>query len=123
LTLSPSLQPFHHVLKWQALATVAIAAGAAAWAGGHAALSAVLGGVVSLSASAVFAFVIALSRPTTAGGTLVVMFRAEASKILLILGEFWLVLATYKDIVLLAFFLTFVVAVLFNRMALLDRNS
>jgi len=51
------------------------------------------------------------------------MFRAEASKILVILGEFWLVLATYKEVVLAAFFLAFVVTVLLNRMALLDRNS
>lgn len=105
------------------MATIAIAALAGVWAGGHAALSAVLGGVVSLTASAVYAFVLALSRPTTAGGSLVAMFRAEASKILVILGEFWLVLATYKEIVPAAFFLAFVVAVLLNRMALLDRNA
>ena len=82
-----------------------------------------LGGVVSLTASAVYAFVVALSRPTTAAGSLAAMFRAEASKIVVILGEFWLVLATYKEIVLAAFFLAFVVTVLLNRMALLDRNS
>ena len=118
-----SLQPYRLVLQWQAIATFALAAVAGLLAGGHAALSALLGGVVSLSASAVYAFVLALSRPTTAGGTLVTMFRAEASKILVILGEFWLVLATYKDVVLAAFFLAFVVTVLLNRMALLDRNS
>jgi len=78
---------------------------------------------VSLTASAVYAFVLALSRPTTAGGSLSAMFRAEASKILLILGQLWLVLATYKDVVLAAFFVAFVVTVLLNRMALLDRSS
>ncbi len=76
-----------------------------------------------MTASAMYAFVLALSRPTTAGGSLVAMFRAEASKILVILGEFWLVLATYKDVVLATFFLAFVVTVLLNRMALLEGKS
>jgi len=35
----------------------------------------------------------------------------------------WLVLATYKDVVLAAFFVAFVITVLLNRMALLDRSS
>ena len=50
------------------------------------------------------------------------LFRAEASKILVIVGQLWLVLATYKEVVPVAFFATFVITVLLFRMALLDRN-
>ena len=63
-----------------------------------------------------------IGQPTSAGGTVVALFRAEACKILVIVGQLWLVLATYRDIVLAAFFATFVITVLLFRIALLDRN-
>ena len=50
------------------------------------------------------------------------LFRAEASKILVIIGQLWLVLTTYKDVVHVAFFATFVITVLLFSVALLDRN-
>jgi ATP synthase protein I len=39
------------------------------------------------------------------------MFRAEGIKILLIFAGLWLVLSSYKDIVHVAFFATFVITV------------
>ena len=52
-------------------------------------------------------------RRPAAGGTVArAMFRAEAAKILVIVGQLWLVLTTYKDIVPAAFFAAFVVTVL-----------
>lgn len=102
-----------------AVAGAAIAFG---WGGGHAALSAVLGGVVNMTAVVVFAVVYTLSRPKSAGGTVAALFRAEASKILVIIGELWLVLTAYKDVVPIAFLATFVITVLLFRVALLDRN-
>ena len=45
-----STRPTRYVLKWQAVATLAIAAVGGAWAGVNGALSAVLGGVVNISA-------------------------------------------------------------------------
>jgi len=77
------------VLVWQAAATVIIAAIAGAWVGFHGALSAVLGGVVNLSAGVVYAFVLAIAPGKTAGATMMALFRAEAAKILVIIGQLW----------------------------------
>jgi ATP synthase protein I len=117
-----STKPLRNVLKWQALATTAIAAIGGMVAGVHGALSAVLGGVVNMSAAVVFALVVAVSRPATAGGTVATLVRAEAGKILVIVLQLWLVLTGYKDIVLAAFFAAFVVTVLLFRMALFVRD-
>jgi ATP synthase protein I len=115
-------KPIRNVLKWQAIATLAIAVIGGMWAGVHGALSAVLGGVVNMSACVVFAVVVAISRPASAGGTVATLFRAEAGKILVIVLQLWLVLTGYKDIVLAAFFAAFVVTVLLFRMALFVRD-
>jgi ATP synthase protein I len=115
-------KPIRRVLQWQAIATVGLAAVAGFWAGGHAALSAALGGLVNITAVVVYAVVLAISRPTSAAGTVAALFRAEGFKILLILVQMWLVLSTYKDLVPAAFFAAFVVTVLLFRVALLDRD-
>jgi ATP synthase protein I len=116
-------KPFRTVFKWQALATLAIAAVAGALAGWHGALSAVLGGTVSLSAGVVFAFILGLSlgdgRPSGPERPLVAMFRAEAGKVLAIIVQLWLVLSTYKEVVYVAFFSAFVVTVIVFSMAIL----
>ena len=117
-----STRPIRYVLKWQAVATMAIAAVGGAWAGVHGALSAVLGGVVNISACVVYALLLALARPVSAGGTVVAVFRAEAGKILVIVLQLWFVLTMYKDIVLAVFFAAFVVTVLLFRMALIARD-
>ena len=117
-----STKPIRIVLKWQAIATLAIAVVAGVLAGVHGVLSAVLGGIVNLSACVVYAVVLGWSKPVTPGGTVVAVFRAEAGKILVIILQLWLVLATYKEIVPAAFFLTFVTTVLLFRMALLARE-
>jgi ATP synthase protein I len=110
------------VLAWQASATLVIAAIAGLWAGAQGALSAVLGGAINLSAGVVYAFVLAVAPGKTAGATVVAMFRAEAAKILVIIGQLWLVLATYKDAVLPALLAAFIVTVLLFRVALLVRD-
>ena len=117
-----STPAIRRVIRWQAIVTVAAAAVAFAWGGGHAALSAVLGGIVNITAVVVFAVVYTISRPTSPGGTVAALFRAEASKILVIIGQLWLVLTTYKSVVAIAFFATFVITVLLFRLALLDRK-
>lgn len=110
------------MLVWQASATLVIAAIAGLWVGANGALSAVLGGVINLSAGVVYAFVLAIAPGKTAGATMVAMFRAEAAKILVIIGQLWLVLATYKDAVLPALLAAFVVTVLLFRVALFVRD-
>ena len=116
-----STPAIRRVLRWQAIVTVAIAAVSLVW-GFHAALSAVLGGIVNIAAVVVSAVVYAISRPTTAGGTVAALFRAEASKVLVIVVQLWLVLTTYKDVVPAAFLTTFIVTVLLFSISLLDRN-
>lgn len=104
------------------MVTVGVAAISGLWGGGHAALSAVLGGVINISAVVVYAVVLGVSSPTSAGGTVAAVFRAEAAKILVIILQLWLVLTTYRDMVAPAFFATFVMTVLLFRLALLDRD-
>jgi len=117
-----STQPIRRVLKWQAGATVAIAVVAGLWLGWHGALSAILGGAVNFVAVVVYAVVLGLSKPSSAGGTVAALFRAEACKILVIIVALWLVLTIYKDVVPAVFFAVFVITVLLFRMALFDRN-
>jgi ATP synthase protein I len=117
-----STKPYRAVLLWQAVATLAIAAIAGLVSGVHGALSAVLGGVINLSAGVVYAFVLAVAPPRTAGGTIAAMFRAEGAKILVILALLWLVLSTYHDAVLPAFLAAFVVTVLLASVALFVRD-
>ena len=67
-----------------------MAAIAGAWAGGHGAMSALLGGGVNVAAGVVYAFLLGIglrARPVPDAGTsLVAMLRAEAAKILVIVG-------------------------------------
>jgi ATP synthase protein I len=110
------------VLLWQAAATLIIAAIAGSWAGVHGALSAGLGGMINLSAGVVYAFVLAIAPPKTAGATIAVLFRAEAAKILVIITLLWLVLSRYHEAVLPAFLAAFIVTVLLFRVALFIRD-
>jgi ATP synthase protein I len=117
-----STRPFRAVLVWQAAATLVIAVIAGLWAGVHGALSAVLGGVINMSAGVVYAFVLAIAPGKTAGATMVAVFRAEAAKILVIIGQLWLVLATYQEAVLPSLMAAFIVTVLLFRVALFVRD-
>ena len=122
--MTPPLKsrPIRTVLRWQALATIAIAAVAGLWAGPHAALSAALGGLVTLSSTIVYAFVLGIGPTASAGASIVTMLRAEGAKILVIILQLWLVLATYKDVVLAALFAAFAITVLLFSTALLARE-
>jgi len=82
----------------------------------------VLGGVVNLSAGVVYAFVLAIAPGKTAGATMMALFRAEAAKILVIIGQLWLVLANYREVVVPALLAAFVVTVLLFRVALFVRD-
>ncbi|HEX6138636.1 MAG TPA: ATP synthase subunit I [Casimicrobiaceae bacterium] len=104
------------------MATLAIAVVAGLWVGFHGALSAVLGGVINLSAGVVYAFLMMIRPPATAGATIVALFRAEAAKILVIIGLLWLVLSTYREAVLPALLAAFIVTVLLFRVALFIRD-
>jgi ATP synthase protein I len=117
-----STKPYVAVFKWQALATVGLALVAGLWAGGHGALSALLGGLVNITAGVVYAVVVFVGRRATAGHTVGTLFRAEASKILVIVVQLWLLLTTYGDVVMPAFLTAFVVTVLLSSVALFARD-
>ena len=119
-------KPIRTVLLWQFVATVAVAAIAGWWAGGHGAVSAALGGAVNLAAGVVYAFLLGVGlgakRIPDVGASLLAMFRAEAAKILVIVGGLWLALSTYKDLVPAAFFTAFVITVVVFSMAFFVRE-
>jgi F0F1-type ATP synthase assembly protein I len=116
VTALPNSRPFRIVFRWQAIATAGIAAIAALWAGWGGAWSALLGGAVSLAASVVFAVVLGLSlgdgRPSGPMKPLRAMLRAEAAKVIAIVGGLALALKTFDGIVHPAFFGAFIVAVI-----------
>ena len=119
-------KPIRTVLRWQVIATAAVAAVAGIVAGGHGALSAALGGLVNVVAGVTYGWLLGWRLGATAvpdaGSSLVAMFRAEAGKILVIIGGLWLALSTYPDIVLPAFFTAFVLTVIVFSMAILVRE-
>jgi ATP synthase protein I len=119
-------KPIRTVLLWQAVATLAMAAIAGVWGGGHGALSALLGGGVNLVAGVVYAFLLGVglrAKPVPDVGTsLFAMLRAEAAKILVIIGGLVLALMTYRDLVPAAFFTAFVVTVIVFSMAIFVRE-
>jgi ATP synthase protein I len=85
----------------------------------HGAISALLGGFVSVASSFAFAVIVSRHKGFSAGGTLRTALRAEAVKIFVIIMLLWLVLVAYKEVNTLVFIGTFVIAVIVNSMALL----
>jgi ATP synthase protein I len=115
-------KPIRSVLRWIVYATVASALIAGVWEGRHGAASALLGGLVNLTAGAAFGWIATRAKPASAGETLRVLLRAEATKIALIIAQLWLILANYQQVVLLAFFATFTVTVIVFSMAFFVRQ-
>jgi len=119
-------KPIRTVLKWQLVATAAIAVIAGLWAGQQGMISAVLGGLVNVVAGVVYAFLLGLGQRARSvpdvGSTLIALLRAEAAKILVIVGGLWFVLSGYKDVVLPAFFTAFVITVIVFSMAFFVRD-
>jgi F0F1-type ATP synthase assembly protein I len=119
-------KPIRTVLLWQLVATLAVAAIAGLWAGAQGAVSAMLGGGVNVAAGVAYAFVGGIglgSRPVPDVGTsLMAMFRAEAAKILVIVGGLWLALSSYGNLVPAAFFTAFVITVVVFSMAFFVRD-
>lgn len=120
-------KPIRTVLWWQTIATAVVAVVAALGAGKEAGISAVLGGAVNVVAGVVYAFLLGWglrSRPVPdAGESLLAMFRAEAGKILVIIGGLWAALTMYRDVVAAAFFTAFAVTVIVFSMAFFVRDE
>jgi ATP synthase protein I len=116
-------KPIRAVLWWQLLATTALAVVAGTWMGAEGALSAALGGTVSVASGLAAAIVASRGKAQSAGGIVFAALGAEAVKIGLIVVLLWLVLAHYRDVVVAAFLGTFVVTVLIFAMAFFVRDT
>jgi ATP synthase protein I len=116
-------KPIRTVLRWQGVATAALTLTAGALAGVHGALSAALGGAVSIFSGLAAAVVAARGKPGSAGGVIFVALGAEAVKIGLIVVLLWLVLMMYEGVVVMAFIGTFVVTALVFAMAFFVRDA
>ncbi len=84
---------YSKAVRWQVIATALVAIASFAFAGVHAALSAVLGGVAVIVGSYAGVAVTAKSRGTDPSGLLITLLKAEAIKIIVIV---LLLLAIYK---------------------------
>ena len=115
-------KPIRTVLRWQLLATAASMLIAGSLMGLNGALSAALGGVINVTAGAVFGLVATRSRKSTAGEVMLALFRAEAAKVVLIVAQLWLVLTSYRELLPAPFFGTFVLTVIFFSLAIVVRD-
>jgi len=115
-------KPVRTVLRWQLIATAALTLAGGVLAGVDGALSAALGGAVSICAGWVSAVVAARGKARSAGEVLFGALRAEAVKIGLIVILLWLVLAAYEDVVAPALFGSFLITVLIFTMAFFVRE-
>ena len=119
------LKSFRTVLRWQLAATVVMALVGGLLAGLHGAISVLLGGAVVSVAAGVSMIVASLGARTSAspGGALLAMLRAEAVKIAVMVLLMWLVLSSYKDVVILGFIGSFIVSVGILATAILANDS
>lgn len=117
-------KPIRTVLLWQLYTTVALAVIAGIFEGGHGAMSAALGGTVSMVAGLGFAAVIqGLGKSRSAGGALVTALQAEAVKLGLAIILLGVVLASYKDVVPSLCVGSFVLTILVFSMAFFVRDN
>ncbi|HKW79393.1 MAG TPA: ATP synthase subunit I [Casimicrobiaceae bacterium] len=114
--------PLGRIAGWQLAAAFAVAAVAFLWAGPHGALSGLIGGLVSISAGVGYGVIVRLGRIGTAADTVRTLIRAEAAKITLIVLQLWLVLTTYREIVVAALLAGFVVTILVSTAAIAMRD-
>ncbi len=115
-------KPIRVVIRWQCLATVALTLLAGVLAGVHGALSAALGGAVSVSAGWASGMVATAGREQSAGGILVTALKAEGVKLGTIAILLALVLAVYAEVVVLAFLGSFMATALIFSMAFFVRE-
>lgn len=117
------LRPIRTVIRWQLVVTAILALVGGLLAGVHGAASAALGGLVSVFAGLGFVAVVGLHRGHSAAEALLTALRAEAVKIALLVLLLWLVLTTYRDVVVLGFIGSFAVTAVIFGMAFFVRDK
>ena len=112
-------RPLRTVIRWQILFTIIAALASGLLIDLNGAISALLGGFISVTSSFAFAVIVSRHKGFTAGGTLRTALRAEAVKIIVTVLLLWFVFVNYEEINTLVFIGTFAIAVIVNSMALL----
>ena len=115
-------RPVLTVLKWQLVATTALALLSGLVAGWHGAASAVAGGAISITAGLSAAAVASLGGSRSAGSVVMGALRAEAVKLGMALLLLWLVLTNYAQAVVGALIASFVVTLVIFAMAFFVRD-
>ena len=110
-------RPLSIVLRVQLLLTLIVAVVFGFLSDLHGAISAMLGGIVSLISSAAFAVIISRHKGYAAGEAIRTAVRAEIVKISLIVILLWVVFKSYESVNAFAFIGTFVLTVLAHSMA------
>jgi ATP synthase protein I len=111
------------VFWWQALATALVMLVAMVVAGVHGAVSAALGGSVSMVAGVAAGLLLQRRKAKVAGDILFVAISAEAVRIGLMLGGLWMIFATYDKVVSGSLLGAFIVTVLIFSMAFFVREN
>ena len=115
-------RPIRTVVAWQLAATAGLAALSAVLAGEQGAVSAALGGGISIVAGLPAAVVASRGKAGSAGGVVVGALAAEALKLGLAVILLWLVMANYDAAVVAALIGAFVVTLLIFSMAFFVRE-
>jgi ATP synthase protein I len=115
-------RPVLTVLKWQVLATTALALLSGLVAGWHGALSAVAGGAISITAGLSAALVASLGGARSAGAVVIGALRAEAVKLGVALLLLCLVLLNYSQAAVGALIASFIVTLVIFAMAFFVRD-
>ena len=118
----PLSRPIRVVLGWQIAVTAALALCAGILAGAHGAVSAALGGSVSVCAGWASAKVAMTGTADSAGGVLVNALKAEGIKFGVIVVLLALVLAFYAQAVVLALLGSFMATMLIFALAFFVRD-
>lgn len=110
-------QPIRTVLRWQLLATALAIVIVGGLAGTHGAISAALGGAISIAAGLAAAWY-ALRKPVSDAATAVASaLLAEALKVALLIGGLTAVFVLYKNVIALGLIATFAVTTILFSMA------
>lgn len=114
---------FRLVFGLQAGATAA-AACLAGWISGiHGAISATIGGLISMVAGLGFALMVSGTKQRSALDVLRVAMRAESVKIILVVMLLWLVFTTYRQVVAAGLIGTFCLTIVIFSLALFVSES
>jgi len=117
---------FRPVFGSQVLATIIVASITGWLVGADGAISALLGGLIGITAGLVFVSLAATSagrKGISAGEVLFAALKAEVAKLFLAGLLLWLVLALYEEAVVVALLGSFVVSILIFSLALFARDE